>query len=143
MNLRFESTHFSNAGLDLISLNLKNDAQTQPIGLIPVPKDIKNLAKFWEEDLPEHNSLESEYNCWIKKWKRSQGEIPSTASASLQQCDGSSYPNIKAMFGLICTMPVITSEVERTISRFKTIKTYPGSTQKEDRLNGLGMMRIY
>ena len=108
-----------------------------------MPKDITKIAAFWEEDLPEPNSLESEYNCWIKKWKRSQGERPSTASASLQQCDGSLYPNIKAMFRLICTMPVTTSEIERTISRLKTSKTYLRSTQKEDRLSGLAMMRIY
>ena len=40
-------------------------------------------------------------------------------------------------------MPVTTSEVERTISRLKTIKTYLRSTQKEDRLNGLAMMRTH
>ena len=67
MNSRFESTQFSNAGLDLIPSNLKNDAQTQSIDLIPVPEDIKSLAAFWEEDLPEPNSLESEYNYLIKK----------------------------------------------------------------------------
>ena len=105
--------------------------------------ELKNLATFLEEDIPEPNSIESEYNCWIKKWKHSQGERPSTASASLQQCDGSLYPNIKTMFRLICTMPVTTSKVERTISQLKTIKTYPRSTQKEDRLNGLAMMIIH
>ena len=81
MNSRFESTQVSNAGLDLIPSNLKNDAQTQSIDLIPVPEDIKNLAAFWEEDLQEPNSLE--YNCRIKNWKRSQGEKCSTACASL------------------------------------------------------------
>ena len=67
INSRFESTQFSNADLDLIPSNLKNDAQTQSIDLIPVPKDIKNLVAFLEEDLPETNSLKSEYNYWIKK----------------------------------------------------------------------------
>ena len=67
MNSRFESTQFSNAGIDLILPNLKNDAQTQSIGLISVPEDIKNLAVFWEENLQEPNSLESEYNCSIKR----------------------------------------------------------------------------
>ena len=40
-------------------------------------------------------------------------------------------------------MPVTTSEIERTISRLKTSKTYLRSTQKEDRLSGLAMMRIH
>ena len=60
MNSRFESTQVSNAGLDLIPSNLKNDAQTQSIDFIQVPEDIKNRAVFGEEDLPEPNSLESE-----------------------------------------------------------------------------------
>ena len=46
MNSIFESSQFSNAGLDLIPSNLKNDAQTQSIDLTPVPEDIKNLAAF-------------------------------------------------------------------------------------------------
>ena len=40
-------------------------------------------------------------------------------------------------------MPFTTSEVERTISRLKTIKMYLRSTWKEDRLNGLAVLRIH
>jgi hypothetical protein len=40
-------------------------------------------------------------------------------------------------------LAVTTSEVERSISRLKTIKTYLRSSVGEERLNGLALMRVH
>ena len=69
--------------------------------------------------------------------------LPATAAAALGECDQHMYPNINTVLRLLCTLPVTISEVERSVSRLKTIKTYLRSSIAEDRLNGLALMRIH
>ena len=140
MTSRFENYNMALAGLDLIPAHLVEKATP---GLQHIPSGLQELATLWEDDLPDPVQLESEFNRWVKRWTENRDNLPTTAKASLKECNSHMYPNISVILRLLCTLPVTTSEVERSFSRLKTIKTYLRSTQTEDRLNGLALMRIH
>ena len=90
--------------------------------------------------------LDTEYRMWVEKWQRLVGEgqmLPSSVAESLVACDGNFYPNIRVILKLLCTLPVTTSECERTISHIRTLKNYLRSTMGQTRLNGLALMKIH
>ena len=82
----------------------------------------------------------------MAKWKRlnaAGNAVPTTAADSLVECNIAFYPNIAVLLRLLCTLPITTAECERTISRLRTLKTYLRSTMREERLNGLALMRMH
>lgn len=149
LNSRFQH---SKLAADVLSLVPETLLQNTVAGFNAIPEGLESLATLWDTDLPDHGSLEAEYNRWISKWRSVQDEaaaegkeahLPATAAAALGKCDEQLYPNISTILRQLCTLPVTTSEVERSISRLKTIKTYLRSSTAEDRLNGLALMRIH
>ncbi|KAL8588058.1 hypothetical protein ACOMHN_012096 [Nucella lapillus] len=78
-----------------------------------------------------------------KNKKKIHGSIPSSAAEALHHCDSRFYPNLHKLLQLVCTLPITTSECERSISRLRTLKTYLRSTMGESRLNGLALMQIH
>ncbi|KAK3756740.1 hypothetical protein RRG08_018464 [Elysia crispata] len=67
-------------------------------------------------------------------------EVHQQAAAARGKHDQLMYPNINTLLSFVCTLPVTTSEVERTIT---IIKTYLRSSITKDRLNGLALMLIH
>ena len=61
--------------------------------------------------------------------------LPDTPSKSLEYANESMFPNIHILLRLICTLPVTSSECERSISVLRRLKTYLHSTigQENDR----------
>ena len=57
--------------------------------------------------------------------------------------DGDSFPNIKQLLLIACTLPATVCENERCNSQLKLLTTYLRSTMSEDRLSGLAMMKIH
>ena len=111
-----------------------------------VPEELNVLKEHWAADLPNCEMVELEYRMWVEKWKRLAVEghvIPSTVSESLVACDGNFYPNIQVILKLLCTLPVTSSECERSLSHIRTLKNYLRSTMGQARLNGLTLMKIH
>ncbi|KAL8584947.1 hypothetical protein ACOMHN_043583 [Nucella lapillus] len=48
--------------------------------------------------------------------------------STLGEEGGRFYPNLHKLLQLVCTLPITTSECERSISRLRTLKTYLRST---------------
>ncbi|KAL8564206.1 hypothetical protein ACOMHN_017475 [Nucella lapillus] len=139
---RFKNADLARDGLNLVPINV---VQT-PRGFTSVPEGVKCLANLWEEDHPHINGIEPEFNRSCAKWHReqdSEGSIPSSAAEALHHCDSRFYPNLHKLLQLVCTLPITTSECERSISRLRTLKTYLRSTMGESRLNELALMRIH
>lgn len=137
---RFQNAQLAADGLTLVPATLVQ--QTAP-GFNVMPDGVQGLADLWQNDLPDRDGLEAEYNRRVCKWLQADLDKPATASAALKACDRALFPNIFTILQLLCTLPITTSECERTISRLKTIKTYLRSSISQERLNGLALMRIH
>ena len=68
--------------------------------------------------------------------------LPDTPSKSLEHADESMFPNIHILLRLICTLPVTSSECERSISVLRRLKTYLRSTIGQESMTGLALMHI-
>ena len=79
---------------------------------------------------------------WRCKWSKVAGKssLPNSALATLRECDPIFFPNINV---LLCTLPITSTECERSISTFKRLKMYLRSTMTAKRQSGLAMMNIH
>ena len=59
-----------------------------------------------------------------------------------QIADGDIFPDTRTLLNIGCILPVASSEVERSYSGLRRIKSYMRSTMNEDRLAALVLMHI-
>lgn len=140
---RFKNADLAKDGLLLVPVNT---VQQYPQGCITVPDGIRCLATLWEGDLSNIDDLDPEFKRWCSKWCKAEAEgntVPGTIAEALLHCDSRFYPNLHRLLRLLCTLPITTSECERSISRLRMLKTYLRSTMGKERLNGLALMRIH
>ena len=72
-----------------------------------------DLTKQWEADLPCPGVVNVKMTRWVSKW-RGLLEPPDSLQAALQACDEDTFPNVKALLCLACTMPVTSVDRDRT-----------------------------
>ena len=122
-------------GLSLVPDTIKSDGQWR--------QRVKDMAVIYETDLPSSLSLEAELDLWENKWTLRVGDLPTSPHSALEHCSSVLFPNISVLLRILCTLPVTTSECERTFSSLKRLKTYTRSTMKQERLTGLALMHIH
>lgn len=136
---RFTHSDLAKDGLQLVPTVI---VQHTVRGFNPLPKGLQALASLWESDLPDILGLETEFNLWANKWHH-DNKLPSTAIEALARCDKDIFPNIFHLLRALCTLPITTSECERSISRLRMVKTYLRSSMGHTRLNELTLLRIH
>ena len=101
--------------------------------------NIADLISKYSDDLPAPESLDTELHCWSTMWRGRREDAVSlnTPAQVLQQIDVDFFPNMDALFKIVCTLAVTSAECERSVSRLRSLKTYLRSTMTEARLNGL------
>lgn len=139
---RFQNSEIAHGGLKLVADQAARIDSPQH----QLPEGIRRLVELWESDLPSPQDTSAEFHRWCVKWRTAadkQQALPSTVTASLQQCSSLFFPNIYVMLKLIASLPVTTASCERTISSLKLLKSCLRSTMSEQRLNGLALMRLH
>ena len=101
---------------------------------------IKDVAEFYEDDLPNPCTLDFEARQWERQWSSVETK-PDSLETSLKACDADSFPNIHTLLRIACTIPVSSAENERCNSVLKVIKTPMRSTMTNDRLSSLALMK--
>ena len=94
------------------------------------------------EDLPSPNDLLQEIHNWTNRWMRHESPLPDNPADALHYAHTTLYPNINRLLRIFCTLPVTTSECERTVSVLIRLKTYLRSTMRQDRLSSLALLHI-
>ena len=103
----------------------------------------EELIEHYHDDLPSPSTLQQELHMWKCKWKLvEKSGLPDTPSKLLEHADESTFPNIHILLRLICTLPVTSSECERSISVLRRLKTYLCSTMGQERMTGLALVHI-
>ncbi|XP_014461093.3 52 kDa repressor of the inhibitor of the protein kinase [Alligator mississippiensis] len=105
---------------------------------------LSRVLEMYDEDLLDSWSVvQGEFQMWKKKWEGvGKKELPSTAIESLASCSKKWYPNMHILLKILCTLPVSTATVERSLSSLWRIKTWFRSRMGEERLNALAMLNI-
>ncbi|XP_046574844.1 52 kDa repressor of the inhibitor of the protein kinase-like [Haliotis rubra] len=96
---------------------------------------------FWENDLPMVSSLLAELRSWRLHWL-SQEYHPEGAIESLKSADEDVFPNIRQLLTIAVTLPVTSTEAERTFSGLKRLKMHLRSTMGQERLTGLTLIHL-
>ena len=94
------------------------------------------------EDLPSPTDFPQEIHNWTNRWRRHESPLPDNPADALHYAHTTLYLNIDCLFRIFCTLPVTTSECERTVSVLRRLKTYLGSTMRQDRLSSLALLHI-
>ncbi|CAN7938662.1 unnamed protein product [Ixodes hexagonus] len=94
---------------------------------------------------PMAKTLGYELIMWKAKWLRQNGDIPapSTATESLDACDGDLYPNVRTLLQILASLPVSVASAERTFSTLRRLKTWLRAKMTEERLTGLALLNIH
>ena len=95
---------------------------------------------YWERDLPFPSSLQNELRRWQILWQNTSQQIlqteveqiPNTFLLALSSCDIDSFPNIHQLVVIACTLPITSSEAERSFSLLRRIKTCMRSAMAEE-----------
>ena len=77
-----------------------------------------------------------------EKWKNNE-ETPTDIMAILDSCDSTFYPNINHLLRVLATLPVSTTEVERSFSTLKRVKTLLRNQIGNYRLTGLTLLSVH
>ena len=136
MEERFSTTQQkAYMGLSLVPDTIRSDKEWR--------ERVKNVASLYESDLPSPLTLQAELDLWESKWSLWEGDLPSSPQSALNHCSNTLFPNIHTLLKILCTLPITTSECERTFSSLKRLKTYTRSTMRQERLSGLALMHIH
>jgi len=93
--------------------------------------DLSELLKLYEDVLPSPRSLDVELSLWQTKWTQHDAELAGsldTAAKVVSHADPDYYPNIRTLFLIMTTLPVMSCECERSISLLRLIKSVLRST---------------
>ena len=104
--------------------------------------NIKDVAEFYDDDLPNPCTLDFEATQWERRWSSVETK-PDTLETSLKACDADSFPNTHTLLRIACTIPVSSAENERCNSVLKAIKNPMKCTKTNDRLSSLALMIIH
>ena len=106
----------------------------------------KEFCERYEVLFPNVAAMDAELCLWGQFCRHlAEGDepLPTTAKETLQVCDSIMYPNIAKALQIMCTLPVSTSECERSVSALRRLKTYTRSTMGEERLTGLALLHVH
>ena len=89
-----------------------------------IPEDLGRAIEMFKDDVPQWVMMSTEYDAWVRQWKQSpSAEVPNTLVDALHECSTLAFPNISQLLKLTLTLPVTSSESERSFSQLKLIKT--------------------
>ncbi|KAK3916625.1 52 kDa repressor of the inhibitor of the protein kinase [Frankliniella fusca] len=146
LNSRFTSEVLQcydlNCLLPLVVLTCKEESQAEKL--------TKLAARFSSLlDVPEQillQNLKAEMALWKTKWRREKEEgnpIPKSCAETLEVCDETLYPNIRALTVILQALPSSVATSERSFSTLRRIKTWLRSTMNTERLSGLALLNIH
>ncbi|XP_011409418.1 PREDICTED: 52 kDa repressor of the inhibitor of the protein kinase-like [Amphimedon queenslandica] len=80
---------------------------------------------------------------WIEHTDTGDNILPSNFLQSLGACDSQSLPNVYHLLDIGCTLPITSSEAERTFSLLRCLKTYTRSTLNEEHFSDLAVIAMH
>ena len=109
-------------------------------GDVLFPKSLPNELRRWQY---LRNSKESELVSKKREGRKDADVIPGDLLQTLVACDADSFPNICCSLLIGCTLPITSSEAERSFSLLRRLKTYSRSVMTEERLSDLAVIAIH
>ena len=108
----------------------------------PSASKVKELADYYQPDLPSRCTFAAEIHLWKCKWERvDKADLPSNPADALKHADCDMFPNIHCLLRLICNLPVTSCGCERSISVLRIrLKSYMRSTVG---LSSLALLHIH
>ena len=69
--------------------------------------------------------------------------LPDTLIKSLVSADPNSFPNVRILLVLACTLPVTSADVDRSLSVLRLIESHLRSRMADTRFSELTLIKIY
>jgi len=109
---------------------------------MPTPKQ---LIESCHDDMLTLKSLDNEVSRWFNMWSRQsdRDDLPDTLMKCLVSADSDSFPNIRILLVLACTLHVTSAEAERSFSVLRLIKSQLRIRMADTRFSNLTLMKIH
>ena len=99
---------------------------------------------MYESNLPNPDAVVQELMLRKRKWSTVHREDrPNTLAKAIKKCDEIQYPNLLELPKIGCTLPVTSSECERSFSAMRRLRTRLRANMTIERLGKLAIMNIH
>lgn len=142
-----------------LSSRFSNESLVSYAGLYLIPSKIvslnskspeKSLFKltfqffnFYEDDMPSPHMIEKELDLWRHHWINETSVSPNNIINTLKAVDFDVFPNIKEALKILATLPITSSECERSFSGLRRVKTHTRTTMMDERLSDLSILNFH
>ncbi|CAN7942376.1 unnamed protein product [Ixodes hexagonus] len=125
------------------TLELLSSLLPENISCAVVPPDAEQFSAVYSS-LVSISELQGELLVWAAKRRRTKNETPATpAIQAVALCPQALFPNVHRLLKILATLPVTTTEAERSFSSLRRLKTYVRSSTSNDRLLGLALLNVH
>ena len=106
--------------------------------------DMKPFFDLYEIDFVEYGRINAELHMWQMFWEKKQTNNEYyEINQLLKITNKKMFPGIYNCLKILGTIPVSSSECERTISVLRRLKTYQRNTMGQKRFSSLAMLTIH
>lgn len=107
-------------------------------------KTLNDCALFYKRLLPSFDTFEAEIKIWKSFWEtKNKCDLPNCIMETIDKCNSSSYPNVKCLLIILCTLPVSNIDERRTYSAIRELKSLVVETTGKNTIPGVALMNIY
>ncbi|XP_065658079.1 52 kDa repressor of the inhibitor of the protein kinase-like [Hydra vulgaris] len=99
---------------------------------------------MYKSDLPNSEAVDQEFMFWKKKWSVIKPEDrPNILAKAIKTCNENQCPNLFEHLKIGCTLPVTSTEYERSFSARRRLRKWLRASKTADRLGSLAIMNIH
>ena len=136
MSFRFNSFNIRASKLLPLVPSIIGDPDYNKLG-------IGNLIEQYSEDLPNPDIINLALQLWKRKWLDVPVENrPSSLAKAIKVCDKQTFPNVLLLIKIGCTLPVTSTECERSFSAMRILRTWLRCSIKSYRFGTLAITNI-
>lgn len=106
--------------------------------------DISSAIETYQQDLPSPELIDKEISRWKLKYERMATDVrPNSPAAAIKDCDPTTFPNLRVLLQIACTLPVTSCECERSASALRRLRTYTRASMGQNRMTSLALIHIH
>ena len=103
-----------------------------------------DIVATYKDDLSTTCLLTEEIHRWQQRYQgKKPQQCPDSCAKAIKVCEKDTFPNLHVLLRLGCTIPVTSSECERSESALRRLHTYMRASMGQSRLSWLALIHTH